>query len=385
MDLQNPTAKALLNPTLYHGAVGIHTFQMNIRLNGLNQFKEVRDLIFSLEGDSAFGPVHTWANREVSYGEAYESHLGNAIRLSLTSQPYPWLSAVVNPRTLIGDGDLLGNAALSTEECFTLKESLDTIWAQAGFPFQTADFTLSRVDFCANLSFQISGVTRMLIKALNKTPWKKTFSALRFPDDTDENRQRNAHSFLICTQEEYIKVYDKKFEQFQRGNAVPTELIDLLRLEVGLSRPAIQDVLLEYTGQSSLPKDIAVQLSVLFKFAGEIMIRKLEKVFPDGVYVPYDLLQTQIKKSAYIREIKEEMIDIAQSLHRCRVAGNARERIIRMLYPFHRKPEKHYRELMNRFEALGLQPTPIAKDDYPFLLNPAHFLQNAIENSECAA
>lgn len=381
-DKRNNTLSALISPHLYEGDVGIHTFELKFKLGNQENFKQLRDQFFKMSGtDTECGIVHIWSDDKIVNGEKYRFTFGNAFRGYFCSKPYQWLTLIINPRTLIGDSNLFGNSALRPDECALLQDTLDSIFKRFGFPFSLNDFSLSRVDLCANLSFSIPNVTRTLIKALKKTPWKTSFHSITFQGNDKETHKRNAHSFMIASEEEGIKIYDKKFEQMLRRNAAPDGLIELMRLEVSLSRSAIVDIFSSFGIDINKLNEIHRQLSVLFENSYYIMLKKLEKVFPSGIYLPKQALMDKIRNAPFNREVKEDMFFIVDSLSHCRVAGKAYDRITSLLRLSHPSTERYYYELMQRFKSLGVQPAPLAKEDFPMLPSPADLLICAHENT----
>ena len=75
------------------------------------------------------------------------------------------------------------------------------------------------------------------------------------------------------------------------------------------------------------------------------------------------------------------MFFIVDSLSHCRIAGKAHDRITSLLRLSHPSTERYYYELMQRFKSLGVQPAPLAKEDFPMLPSPADLLICAHENT----
>lgn len=91
---------------------------------------------------------------------------------------------------------------------------------------------------------------------------------------------------MIASEEEGIKIYDKKFEQMLRRNAAPDGLIELMRLEVSLSRSAIVDIFSSFGIDINKLNEIHRQLSVLFENSYYIMLKNWRRSSPVAFIFP---------------------------------------------------------------------------------------------------
>ena len=63
----------------------------------------------------------------------------------------------------------------------------------------------------------------------------------------------------------------------------------------------------------------------------------------------------------------------------CKDPQLARNRILQFVLGVYKHPKRQYRELMRRFEAIGLQPVPLSKKDPDIVYTPLIYLEFVLQ------
>ena len=188
-----------------------------------------------------------------------------------------------------------------------------------------------------------------------------------------EAYEKNMHSYMIALQQECIKVYDKVYEVQKNGRS-PDFSMDkgLLRIEVTLKRDAITKWLAKNAVRDT---DAIGQIQLFSDASQQLICRKLRKALPYGVYLKKSEVKRRIQKSGLSGRICADMWEVVKMYHPCKDPRSARDRILQFVVGVYRHPKRQYRELMDRFEQMLLQPVPLSKKDPDIIYTPLIYLE----------
>ena len=69
------------------------------------------------------------------------------------------------------------------------------------------------------------------------------------------------------------------------------------------------------------------------------------------------------------------MWEVAKMYHLCKDPQSARDRILKFVVGGYRHPKRQYRELLERFEQVEIQPVPLSKKDPEIVYAPLVYLE----------
>ena len=69
------------------------------------------------------------------------------------------------------------------------------------------------------------------------------------------------------------------------------------------------------------------------------------------------------------------MLEVVEMYRLCKDPRSARERILQRVVGVYKHPKRQYRELMERFEQVMLQPVPLSKKDPDIVCTPLIYLE----------
>lgn len=359
---------------LYENQFGIHTFELNLQLSGFDEYRECAAKLYSEDSEiiSETGKG-VWQQKDGTICD-YRTY---GIRLHLEKRDFVWLKLVVSPRNLIGDRNPLGVTKITAEVERQLRERIQEFLDARGLPYRTEQFRLSRIDLCTNILFKEDSMPTTIIRLLNRTPPKGEYHRVSFsPAESEygmEAYEKNMHSYMIALQQECIKVYDKVYE-VQKNGRLPDFSMDkgLLRIEVTLKRDAI----IKWLAKNAVRDTDAIGQVQLFSDASQRLIcRKLRKALPYGVYLKRSEVKKRIRKSGFSDRICADMLEVVEMYRLCKDPQSARERILQCVVGVYKHPKRQYRELMERFEQVMLQPVPLSKKDPDIIYTPLIYLE----------
>lgn len=347
---------------LYEDKIGVHTFELNLRLSSFDEYRERAAQLYSKESDilSETGKG-VWQQENGTICD----YRTCGIRLHLEKGDFVWLKLVVSPRNLIGDRNPLGITKITSKMADQMTEKIQDFLNARQFPYQAGQFQLSRIDLCTNILFEDESMPTTIIRLLNRTPPKGEYRRVSFsPAESEygiDAYEKNMHSYMAALQQECIKVYDKIYE-VQKNGRLPNLQMEggLLRIEVTLKREAI----VKWMTKKAVEDMDAVGLVKIFSDAAQQLIcEKLRKALPCGIYLKKNEIKRKIQSSGFSERICADMWEVAKMYHLCKDPQAARDRILHFVVGVYRHPKRQYRELMDRFERIGLQPVPLSKKD----------------------
>lgn len=204
---------------LYENKMGVHTFELNLRLSGFDEYRERAEQLYQEENDIL---SETGKGVWKSDGTIYD-YRTCGIRLHLEKADFVWLKLVISPRNLIGDRNPFGVTEITLQTAQQLTKKIQAFLDERKFPYQVKQFQLSRIDLCTNLLFEDESMPATIIRLLNRTPPKGEYQRVSFSSAQTEHGmqayEKNMHSYMIALQQESIKVYDKVYE-IQKKRAV---------------------------------------------------------------------------------------------------------------------------------------------------------------------
>ena len=359
---------------LYENKIGVHTFELNLQLSGFDKYRECAAKLYGEDseiiGETGKG---VWQQENGTICD-YRTY---GIRLHLEKGDFVWLKLVVSPRNLIGDRNPIGVTEITAEVERQLKERIQEFLDARGLPYRTGQFQLSRIDLCTNILFEEESMPTTIIRLLNRTPPKGEYHRVSFsPAESEygmEAYEKNMHSYMIALQQECIKVYDKVYE-VQKNGRLPDFSMDkgLLRIEVTLKRDAITKWLAKNAVRDT---DAIGQIQLFSDASQQLICKKLRKALPYGVYLKKSEVKRRIQKSGFSGRICADMWEVVKMYHPCKDPRSARDRILQFVVGVYRHPKRQYRELMDRFEQILLQPVPLSKKDPDIIYTPLIYLE----------
>ena len=353
---------------LYENKMGVHTFELNLRLSGFDEYRERADQLYQEENDIL---SETGKGVWKSDGTIYD-YRTCGIRLHLEKADFVWLKLVISPRNLIGDRNPFGVTEITLQTAQQLTKKIQAFLDERKFPYQVKQFQLSRIDLCTNLLFEDESIPTTIIRLLNRTPPKGEYQRVSFSSAQTEHGmeayEKNVHSYMIALQQESIKVYDKVYE-IQKNGRLSNAQIDggLMRIEITLNREAIS----KWMRKNAVSGVDGVGLATLFSAAAQqIICQKLKKALPYGIYLQKGEVKRRLQSAGFSGRICADMWEIAKMYHLCKNPKSARDRILKFVVGVYRHPKRQYRELMDRFEKIGVQPVPLSKKDPEIVCSP---------------
>lgn len=359
---------------LYENQFGVHTAELNLQLSGFDEYRECAAKLYGGDREviSETGKG-VWQQKDGTICD-YRTY---GIRLHLEKRDFVWLKLVVSPRNLIGDRNPLGVTEITAEVERQLKERIQEFLDARGLPYRTEQFQLSRIDLCTNILFEEDSMPTTIIRLLNRTPPKGEYHRVSFSSAESEYGveayEKNMHSYMIALQQECIKVYDKVYEVQKNGRLSDFSMDKgLLRIEVTMKRDAIT----KWLAKNAVRDTNAIGQVQLFSDASQQLIcRKLRKALPYGVYLKKSEIKRRIRKFGFSDRICADMLEVVEMYRLCKDPQSARERILQRVVGVYKHPKRQYRELMERFEQVMLQPVPLSKKDPDIVCTPLIYLE----------
>ena len=359
---------------IYENTVGVHTFELNLRLSGFDEYREravqLYDEASDILNESGKG---VWQQRNGTICD-YRTY---GIRLQLEKADFVWLKLVVSPRNLLGNQNPFGITKITAEMAEQLVESIQTFLETRGFPYRVGQFQLSRIDLCTNIVFEDESMPTTIIRLLNRTPPKGEYHRVSFSSAESESGmeayEKNRRSYMLALQQECIKVYDKVYE-IQKNSRSPDCQMNggLLRIEVTLKREAITKWLVK----NAVGNVDVIGVTKLFSDAApQLICEKLRKALPYGIYLKKSEIKRRIQNSRFSDRICADMWEVAKMYHLCKDPQSARDRILKFVVGGDRHPKRQYRELLERFEQVEIQPVPLSKKDPEIVYAPLVYLE----------
>lgn len=359
---------------LYEDKIGVHTFELNLQLSSFDECRERAAQLYNEKSDILNETGKGVWQQENGTICDYRTY---GIRLYLARADFVWLKLVISPRNLIGDCNPLGVTKITSKMAEQMTEKIQDFLDARNFPYQVGQFQLSRIDLCANIVFEDESMPATIIRLLNRTPPKGKYHRISFsPAESKcgmEAYDNNKHSYMIALQQECLKVYDKVYEVQKNGRFSNCQMNEgLLRIEVTLKR----EVITKWLFKNAVDDVDAIETTKLFSDAAPLLIcERLRKALPYGVYLKKNEIEKRIKKSGFSGRICADMKEMAKIYHQCKDSQSARDRILRFVVGVYRHPKRQYRELMERFEKIGLQPVPLSKKDPDIVYTPLIYLE----------
>ena len=186
---------------IYENTVGVHTFELNLRLSGFDEYREravqLYDEASDILNESGKG---VWQQRNGTICD-YRTY---GIRLQLEKADFVWLKLVVSPRNLLGNQNPFGITKITAEMAEQLVESIQTFLETRGFPYRVGQFQLSRIDLCTNIVFEDESMPTTIIRLLNRTPPKGEYHRVSFSSAESESGmeayEKNRRSYMLALQ-----------------------------------------------------------------------------------------------------------------------------------------------------------------------------------------
>ena len=363
---------------LYENKIGVHTFELNLRLSGFDEYRECAAKLYSEDSGIVSETGKGVGQQKDGTVCDYRTY---GIRLRLEKTDFVWLKLVVNPRNLVGDRNPLGVTKITSEIVEQLKEKIQNFLDVREFTYRTGQFQLSRIDLCTNILFEDPSMPTTIIRLLNRTPLKGEYRRVSFSSAESEYGmeayERNIHSYMVALQQECIKVYDKVYEVQKNGrslNLSPDK--GVLRVEVTMKREAIA----KWLAKNAMRNVEEIGMVKLFSDAAQQLIcRKLRKALPYGSYFKKSEVKRRIQNSGFSSRICADMWETVEMYRLCKDPQLARNRILQFVLGVYKHPKRQYRELMRRFEAIGLQPVPLSKKDPDIVYTPLIYLEFVLQ------
>lgn len=109
--------------------------------------------------------------------------------------------------------------------------------------------------------------------------------------------------------------------------------------------------------------------------APQLICEKLRKALPYGIYLKKSEIKRRIQNARFSDRICADMWEVAKMYHLCKDPQSARDRILKFVVGGYRHPKRQYRELLERFEQVEIQPVPLSKKDPEIVYAPLVYLE----------
>ena len=263
-----------------------------------------------------------------------------------------YIRMVINPRKLIYPmSDYLGILPNNEESIELLDKCFHQVLKSSPFDSHVSHYYLSRIDLCTNIRCNNTNVFRELVRVLRKTATPKKYQRLFYQhqDKKKANKYNKHYIRLACGQQELV-IYDKTYQLTENNLVVDYENLPacVLRVEVHYKRDKLRNIEKKYDIENTL--DL---LWLLMQESRERILKLVEKCYPDLPYLSYQDSQNLIQTANLKPCTQERMLMLLKQMRRKQTIDKA--------ISYMKKRKYKTKDLLERFQALGLNPIPLRK------------------------
>lgn len=267
----------------------------------------------------------------------------------------PRINLEINPHLLLISGDITCEDYLriftyTRENMKAVEDKVNIFLQQLIRGLRFKDMALSRVDLCVNKYFGTEEILKTYMKLLKKLSHKKTYKPTEFSCDFSDYKEMNKNSIRLKNGQRMITIYNKIYQQKQRGylDNVPETI---LRFEVSLLR---EEIYTHYQKPYKINNPIAL-LSYITSKSEEIIKKNILDLNLNLPYFKYHELFNIIQGSNYYCNTKDMMINLAKAIKKTKSINTALNNIN------HLSSEQEKKRLLEKFIKLNINPVTINK------------------------
>lgn len=363
------------NFTLEPDGFSIHTFELSKKLS-TTEYYDIKDQLYRQLEQSGGKP---WVYKD-GYGNhicvLYTGYGINSIRLehNRSADTY-FLRMVVNPRKLIDPkSSYIGILPPEEASIKALRKAFAKLFKDTVFENDINAYQLTRADLCTNIRCDNRKLFRELVRVLRKlpTPPKYERKLYKHKDKKKTNRYNKHYLRFVCGTHELV-IYDKTYQMRECGLVVSYEKLpeSVLRFEVHCEREYLRKVE-KNSGQTDTDK----LLRQLIQESEDRMIDHFSRCFSDVKYVQFGEIERIVMQSAFKKENKDSMLELASRLQRAQSVDKALSKM--------EKEGCDTAGLLERFNKLGISPIPLWKNFCAKELPGPAALLKAVSDGELA-
>lgn len=363
MSIRRKKAKFELEPDGF----SIHTFELSRQIRR-GQFQEIGNYLYSLHGGN--GEVFTYREgKHIIKCNAFSDY-GINIMLeesnSKSGYQTQYIRIFVSPRRLLDPNtSYLGILPPQGKFIDKVAEQLKSILSITPIPSDINNYVLTRADLCTNIRCSKKKLFRELVRVIHKLPTppkyerklrkttKKGMSKAKREKAQKADNKYNKHYFKFACDSCDLVIYDKTYQMCAEGlTEEDYEGFDsgVLRFEYRLLRDKLHKI--EKQENLSTTKKL---LKYLIANSEDIMIEAFSRCFAEDRFCRLDEIERIVQKSGYQKKTKEIMLELSSRLSRGKIMDRVFDRMEADGLKFDRK------DVLNRFEELGISPIPLWK------------------------
>lgn len=334
----------------------IHTFELSKRLTR-HEYHQIKDKLYcSQEKKNGKTEIYKLDNGSHCYTKFKE----NGVRIYLehnqgNEQGFDtyFMRMVINPRKLIEPGcSYLGILPPEENSIKQLKKGFRKLFEGTLFDNDISNYYLSRVDLCTNIRCDSSKLFRELVRVLRKLPTPPKYER-RFYKHKDKKKANryNKHYLRFCCGTHELIIYDKTHQIREGELVIAYEKLreGVLRYEIHCERAYIQQI-----EKKCGASDVLDILWLMMNEREDRLIDHFSRCFPDTKFMRMEELERRIKESGFKKESKKAMLELADRLQRMQSVDKALAKV--------QKAGFDTSGVLDRFEKLGISPTPLRKN-----------------------
>ena len=345
--------------TLTNDGFSIHTFELSRQYTqrSWNAIKDrlYRELEQRAPGEQAW--IYAVSKKRDRYLCTRYARYGVRIELEHninTAGPETFfIRMTINPRKLLDpQSSYLGILSPTKDAAETIAKAFRKLLKNTPFDNELDEFYLTRVDLCANIQCNNGKIFREVIRASQKLPAPPKMQRHYYqnPDPKKERRYNKHYVNYTCGSFDLV-LYDKTFQISEGGLRLSYEKLPegVLRCELRLRRDWIRSNQ-KMVGQEST----VVYLQHLITKAKPFLLYILTKSIPPAKYLRLPELLESIWWSPYPEHIRCRMQKLVTLTHKADSVDAAFEKM--------RVSKEERKDLLLRFQRLGISPIPLRKN-----------------------
>lgn len=339
--------------TLEPDGFSIHTFELSRRITH-REYRSMKDKLYRQQEQSA--------KRGWLYGDGYGSHIctlyaESGIRSIILEHNQTadtcFVRIAVNPRKLIEpECSYIGILPPEKSSVKKLKKAFKELFEDTVFDNDLNSYQLTRLDLCTNIRCDNKKLFRELVRVLRKLPAPPKYERKQYKhkDKKKANRYNKHYLRFHCGTHELV-IYDKTYQMRSNDLVVGYENLPegVLRFEVHCERAYLREV----EKKSGVTATDAL-LWLLIQESEERINSHFSRCFSDVRFAQTEELERLIKQSAFKKESKDAMLQLAARLQRVQSVDKAIEKL--------EKDGYDTSGVLDRFDKLGVSPIPLWKN-----------------------
>lgn len=331
-----------------------HTFEMTKKID-FNEYRYIRNTFHKING--------MYKGRIYQKGKSYISEQFGSVGVNmylLRSKNLPtYFILKVNPLFLIAKKNYFSIFTSNIENIVKVRDEINNILDVIGANFRFEDMSISRIDLCVNLEMDSSEIIDAYMRLFKKCQIPCGYILDKFSKEKENYKEINKHSLHASSTNTIINIYDKSFQVKEENLDLNQEnyIDNMLRVEIGLMRPAIYQIMQKYEGGINQLSNIDL-LEFMGKYSKMLIEEYLLKFLTPGVYIPYSEVEKIIQKTDYEKKIKIRMRKFLEKVSECKNMNAA----IKQIEEEYSLTKKQTDYILSNFNDLGINPITLKND-----------------------